>query len=777
MLGGASFLASWTAPDKASWEDARPTQIERLAQFHRTGHERVKGIVFNLVRNQRWKIGAEMRGNFMRRLGNRFYKTIVILWITLSIGSVVLAAISWVQLSARLAEGRQMTASRQDLDDILRFLVDAETGTRGYVITGNTNFLQPVVEATNNVPARFDHLVQLAHTDPGFLRDVTILRGQSDLSFDWQRRIIEARNHNFNKAADLISTGEGKKVMDGIRAQVAEMNRVHARQVNDIRDQIQRQIYRANLTSLAAGIAGIGAGIIAFWLTQIALRQQRRERGLIEAKLQAEHSNQEKTVFLANMSHEIRTPMNAILGFSELLQNDLHDPRHQQYLKTIRASAGSLLLLINDILDMSKIEAGMLELYPEPTDLREICDFVHTLFAEPATKKGLKLLCQVVDNMPHALLLDRIRLRQILINLVGNAVKFTDHGGVEVRVAWEKQETSSHVTLIIDVQDTGLGIPQNKLDAIFKPFVQAGAHLEKEKQGTGLGLSIVKRLTEIMGGTVAVASVMEQGSAFHLRFPNVPISARLAASEKSTSVDKIDFNELRPATILVVDDNEANCRLIGGMFARSHHRLIFGNSGAEAVAKARELKPDILLLDVRMPGMDGYQTLAEIRKVPGLEFLPVIAVTASNLLSEDNKLRESFSGFVRKPFSQQELFEELADFLPRFSKPETANENQDSRPPENAVATFAPVPKELISQLRLLLVEPWPAIRDSVAVNESRVFAQGLEGLGQRWQCQPLIIYAQKILSDAENYAVTDLEKHLGEFGALVEQLAQNAQP
>jgi CheY-like chemotaxis protein len=387
------------------------------------------------------------------------------------------------------------------------------------------------------------------------------------------------------------------------------------------------------------------------------------------------------------------------------------------------------------------------------------------------------LECYVAENFPHAVLIDRIRLRQILVNLVGNAVKFTDKGGIEVRVLWEKQQTSSHVTLIIEIQDTGVGIPQDKLDTIFKPFVQAGAHREKEKQGTGLGLSIVKRLTEIMGGNVTVASVMEQGSAFHLRFPNVPISARLPASEKPSSTGVVNFNELRPATMLVVDDNETNCQLIAEMFAGSHHRLVFGSNGEEAVAKARELKPDILLLDVRMPGMSGHEALEEIRKTPGLEFLPIIAVTASNLMSEENFLKERFSGYVRKPFSKRELFDELADFLPRNSKTESSKKTDGSGQIENASATFAPPPKELVSQLRRLIIDPWPSIRDSVAVNESKVFAQGLEGLGQRWQCEPLVHYAQKLLLDAENYAVTDLEKHLGEFAALVEQLDRGTQP
>jgi signal transduction histidine kinase/CheY-like chemotaxis protein len=529
-------------------------------------------------------------------------------------------------------------------------------------------------------------------------------------------------------------------------------------------------VIHANLTTLVAGLFGIGAGLLALWLSHIAAKQQERERELTEAKLQAEHRNQEKTTFLANMSHEIRTPMNAILGFSELLQNELREPKHRQYLQSIRTSADSLLQLINDILDMSKIEAGVLELHPEPTDLREICDFIRTLFSESAAKKSIKLECHVAADLPHSIVMDRTRLRQILVNLVGNAVKFTDKGGVELRVSWEKQPTSGHVSLIIEVEDTGVGIPKDKFDSIFKPFVQAGAHRDKEKQGTGLGLSIVKRVTEKMGGTVSVTSSMEFGSIFCLRFADLPISARLSASQKRLPPVEINFNELRPSTLLVVDDNKTNCELIAGMFAGTHHNLLFASSGEEAVNQARKSKPDIILMDIRMAGMNGDEALAAIRKFDGLELIPSIAVTASALLEEETSLKQKFSGYVRKPFSKRELFDELSEFLPPH---ESQSGLKAYNPAAPEAAALKPVPGELVAELRELLSDPWPSIRDSVAVNESRMFAQGLEGLGQRWHCQPLADYAHVLLSDADNYAVTDLEKHLGEFSGLVEQLAK----
>jgi len=693
------------------------------------------------------------------------YRLAVGIWLTLSIVSVLLAAVSWVRLSHTMAGGRRWSAVGPQVDEILKTMLDSETGVRGFIITDNTNFLDPYNAAQTNFGIQFDRLADITAGNTNMLEAVLNLRAQSEALADFNRQAIDARNHGFHDAEMMIASGKGKQAMDQIRMQVSELDKIYYQQVLNTREKVDMQLSLAIMTSLIAGAIGVAAGILASWFAHRTIKNQERERELIEAKLQAERSSREKSTFLANMSHEIRTPMNAILGFSELLQNEVREPRLRQYLQSIRSSATSLLQLINDILDMSKIEAGVMDLRPEPTDKREICDFIRTLFSEPAMKKGIKLECRVAEDLPRALLIDRVRLRQVLVNLVGNAVKFTDRGRIDVRVSFQKQSSTSRITLLIEVADTGVGIPNDKLETIFKPFVQAGAHREKEIQGTGLGLSIVKRLIEMMGGAVSVASTPGQGSVFSLSLPDVPISARLPASARVATDHEVDFNKLRPSNLLVVDDNEANRQYVAGIFQKTHHRLVFCSNGEEAVAKARETAPDIILMDIRMPGMDGRQALTEIRKIPGMELVPAIAVTGS--ANNDNY----FSDYIRKPFSMRELFEALAEFLPR---------NARSNPPAQEAAPVAaelpagPIPPELLKQLQQLLVERWPGLCNSMAINEIKTFARQLDILAEQWHYKALRAYAGKLLHDAETYAVNDLEKHLGEFSALVEQFAQD---
>jgi signal transduction histidine kinase/CheY-like chemotaxis protein len=703
----------------------------------------------------------------LQRTGNRaIYQFVVGIWLTLSIVGVVTAGVYWVRLSHSIAAVRRWNAVGAQQDQILQTMLDSETGVRGFLITGGTNYLEPYDRAQSSYSNEFDNLAAIIPDDPALVNAVLNLRALSVNLADYNRRAVSLRKQSPDKARALTASGEGKLLMDQIRTQVSGLGQINNIQKSKALDAMDAQLSRAIWISLVVGIFAVVAGVIASWLARMTIKNREREAELVHARIQAERSSREKSAFLANMSHEIRTPMNAILGFSDLLQGEIGDVRHQKYVQSIRSSAASLLQLINDILDLSKIEAGVLELHPEPTDPWEVCDFIQTLFSEPALKKGIRFECQLAPDSPRSLMIDRVRLRQVMVNLVGNAIKFTDRGGVEVHISCQKQGDSSRVALSIEVVDTGVGIPKDKLDAIFKPFVQAGVHREKEIQGTGLGLSIVKRLMELMGGSITVTSTLGQGAVFALRFPNVPVSVRVPVSAKITADRRVDFNRLRPATFLVADDNEANRQYIDGIFKKSHHRLVFCSSGEEAVVKAREIVPDIVLLDLRMPGMDGSQALAEIRRIPGLELVPAVAVTG------DGQPGGAFSGYVRKPFSPRELFDELAEFLPRNGAVDDSGQVETSLTPETDDA--GPVSDELLSQLRQLLADPWPALCNSMAVNETKTFACRLEILAEQWHCKALTAYAGKLRHDAETYAVNDLEKHLGEFSVLVETFAQN---
>jgi len=707
----------------------------------------------------------------MQPLRPKLYSAFVALWLSLSIASAVIAALTWSDV-ARDVERAVRTAGFNDtLNRIYAAVVDAETGQRGFIITGNDSYLDPYRAATNTLNARFAELSRFAFENPQLQADVVNFRVTCELALTEIRKLIELRRQlGFTAAADETATGRAKEAIDRLRQQVTQLRRQRPNLFTHDGEGRRRQVNRAYVTSLVAGFIGVGAGIFALVLSQVSLRQSQREQRLLEEKLNAERRSAEKTLYLANVSHEIRTPMNAIIGFSELLAGEVREPRHQKFLQAIRANSDSLLQLINDILDMSRVEAGQFELHLEPTDAREICEFVRVMFHEQATRKGIRLICEIAVDFPSALLLDRLRLRQVLVNLVGNAIKFTDAGFIRIAVGWERQPATSRVALMVEIEDTGVGIPQEKLEAVFKPFVRLERNHERERQGTGLGLAIVKRLVEAMGGVIAVTSTVGQGTTFHLRLPDVGISARLPVSTEAAEPGPVDFNELEPARILAVDDNASNRELMAGIFEGTHHQLLLATNGREAVDAVREHRPHLVLLDIRMPEMDGRTALGEIRRLPGCDLLPVIAVTASSQAGEENEYRRAFSGFVRKPFSRSDLFLELAHFLHRVPKPILSETSPLTRPPEE----LTPRRQTLLTALRRLEVDPWPTLRESLAVNEVRAFAAELRQLATAAECPSVLAYAENLHQLAETYAVGELEQRLGEFPKIVESVAES---
>jgi signal transduction histidine kinase/CheY-like chemotaxis protein len=552
-------------------------------------------------------------------------------------------------------------------------------------------------------------------------------------------------------------------------------------------------ILLAESDRMVPAVLGLSAGLCATFLLWVAYRQKKRQLVLLEEKLCAEKTVVEKSAFLASISHEIRTPMGAILGFSELLAAEPLTPRQSLYVRSIQQSGASLLQLINDVLDVSKIEAGRMELLLEPTDAREICSFLRMMFAQQAAGKSLQLKFETAD-LPSSLMLDRLRLRQVLVNLVGNAIKFTEKGSVTVRLRWAQSSDHKDTgALLIDVEDTGVGISLEKQADIFKPFVQSYPQRAVENQGTGLGLHIVQRLTELMGGSVSVESTPGRGSIFHLRLDPVSISARQPTAEAIEKDGTADFNDLAANNLLVVAEGDTARGLFGGIFAGSHHQLQFIGHGPEAVAAIVRQKPNLVLLDMLLPTAQRRTTVSDIHQAAGLELLPVIAISACSQPDEEHGLRNQFTGFLRKPFTRRELYQELAEFLPRARvNGSPALHSGTGTPPSNAEpmashasannntgATGKTKPeswKILVPELRSMQAAEWPGLRDSLAISATQVFARKLYNLGQARGCSPLTVYAGKLGADAESYSIRELRARLLEFPDLIRTIEQTCQ-
>jgi len=698
---------------------------------------------------------------------------LAIFWLIVTVASVVMGAVAWSRFSRSIDASAAAEQFRGSMNQLFSVLQDAEASQRGYLLTGKEAYLEAFTNAARTFPEAFDRLTASSRDDLAGQQDLNELRPLIEVELAGLRQALVLRAANSPPASDVAAgPDQAETTMDRIREIIKRRHDNRLDLLSATGEATRHEMKLVHQMTWMAGLLGVGAGLFALYFYRVDYYQERARRELLEEKVHAEQAVREKSAFLANMSHEIRSPMNAILGFSELLEPEGLTPKQSQYVRAIRDSGSALLHLINDILDLSKLEAGKLELHPDPTDMRDSCEFLRTVFGQQAVMKSLQLQFELAPDLPRALLLDRLRLRQVLVNLLSNAIKFTERGCVRTRVSWQNRDHDGTGTLLIDVEDTGIGIPVDKIEEIFKPFVQADSRRTAEKEGTGIGLTIVKRLTELMGGTLAVDSTVSQGTVFHLRFSNVPVSGRLPVGDHAEPGGAVDFNDFAPATLLVVDDNRANRDLMAGIFEKTHHRVHFAINGQEALECLRTIKPDVVLLDIRMPVMDGRATLAEIRKQAKLASLPVIAVTASSESGEEAELQSQFSGYIRKPFSRRALFLALAQFLQQAPLKDPLNQR-------NSGETFAGVPaplpeqaaqwQELALELRRQEASPWPALRDTLAVNETRAFAHKLFSLGQAAHCLPLTTYAASLTTFADAYAIGQMEHHLGVFPGLIE--------
>jgi len=443
-------------------------------------------------------------------------------------------------------------------------------------------------------------------------------------------------------------------------------------------------------------IAGIAEGM---------RRAQARAR---QEKEKAEAANLAKSLFLASMNHELRTPLNAILGFTEILRNDSKIPAAQRKTLAIIGRSGEhLLALINDVLDMAKIDAGRMTLELSAFDLGELLHDVVDLMQVRAQAKGLQLVLDQTPACPRFVRSDQAKLRQILINLIGNAIKFTDHGGVALRLdavpmANTPGKNAAQVRLLLEVEDSGIGIAAQEQANIYQPFVRVGNTIHQK--GTGLGLAITRRFVELLAGSITLHSTLGQGSTFRIELPlDIAQSA-----EKIAPVQRGRVVKLAPGMpkrrILIVEDQPENWQLLLQLLEPVGFEVQVAENGLAGVQAFEDFKPDLIWMDIRMPVMDGMQATAQIRQRPGGQQVKIIAITASVFKSESERiLAAGMDGLIRKPYRHEEIYACLTQQLGvRFVR--EAELPSDPHAPSEAAASLGLLPLAGLS----------PAVRDDL---------------------------------------------------------------
>ncbi|MDT8448117.1 MAG: ATP-binding protein [bacterium] len=540
---------------------------------------------------------------------------------------------------------------------------------------------------------------------------------------------------------------------------------------------LDHQVLQLRLkTFIFFGVLVLGLGAVIFMAINIWLQREAQEIELIRAKEKAEEATQAKSEFLANMSHEIRTPMNAILGFSEILSRRVTDPHNRAYLQSITKAGKALLELISDILDLSKVEAGKLNLVHSAVSLGQVIEDLKQLFAHKVAEKGLEFSYELDPALPPALLLDEGRIRQLLLNLVGNAIKFTEAG--EIRIAVEVTgKAEGQVDLKILVADTGQGIAKEHCETVFGAFEQQPGQSHAKFGGTGLGLAICRRLVRLMGGRIWVESDRGRGCDFYVMLPRVVIAeeAELQTSQEVEGLEEIRFE---PAKILIADDIKVNRDLIRGFLEGQPITFFEANNGQEAVTICKEQLPDLVLMDYKMPHLDGMSAAIELKEDASTQDIPVICVTASVMRSTEEQIRKHFSDYLHKPLSKQALFFQLMGYLDYV-------ELEALEPDRGAAARVAPKPQAagllsnpqqaewLAQQLEGEFMGRFEAVRDLSVINQVEDFARGVAELGEAAGCSGLSEWGQQLEVAAQLFDLQRLPKMLEEFPQWVKNIRE----
>ncbi len=595
---------------------------------------------------------------------NRYFRYLLLAIFIIAVLLIVFLQFNSNRSINKLIQGNENLlgdlAIKTNLQRLQTNIITLESKLRGAVISGSVVYSDHLYEEINSVNESLKKLDILGN-DKSIRPLLGDLNRQVNSKVVYNRAVLDTfRIRGKRQAEQMINTQLGKNLTDSIRTVCNQIDALHQVAVIALIHEADANGQRARILGSIMAVIAVMVSLFTFaYVTYELRRQQQLIARLNISEKKANEAAAIKENFLANMSHEIRTPLNAILGFTNLLQTKKFDGQTKEFVQTIQRSGENLMAIVNDVLDLSKIEAGMMRIEATTFSVRALVHSVTTMFKPKAAEKQLRLCASVSEEVPDALEGDATRLTQILVNLIGNAIKFTFSGNIDIQIT-NKGITGSRISTGITVKDTGIGIAKEQLSKIFERFQQAEDSVTRRYGGTGLGLSIVHELVQLQHGRIEVESAPGTGTTFEIV---IPYTIAAAVPARNNMTPQISFKPPPEGIkILVVEDNEINQNLVRHLFTNWNLSFDISSNGKEAIDRLQQHSYNIILMDIQMPEMDGYTAVQVIRQTLRLD-TPVIAMTAHAMPGEREKcLSYGMNEYISKPIKQEQLLKLIAQF-------------------------------------------------------------------------------------------------------------------